>query len=133
MAIAIQLRTGQRYATETGSVPNFDVLPTAHAGSVMSTAPLWRFGMLLLVAGLATSPLYAQALKAQQVAGNGLVFQRVKRPNCDLGVAQFNGVMIVCEHSTDEQPPENNAPPDRDPSRQAIQITFRKGNLDQVI
>jgi hypothetical protein len=98
----------------------------------MCIASLWRFGILLLLAA-ATSPLYAQVLKVRQAAGNGLVFQRAKRPNCDLGVAQFNGVMVVCEHSIDELPPENNAAPDRDPSRHAIQVTFRKGNLDQVI
>src|SRR5262245_43821920 len=134
MAIAIQLRASRRYAMGMEFRRGFHVPPAATPGPVMSIASTWRFGIVLLLAGLMTSPLGGQVkIFKQGAAGNGLVFQRVQRHNCDFGVAQFNGVMIVCEQQTGEQPPENKVPPDRDPSRQVIQVTFRKGNLDQVI
>src|SRR5262245_36223430 len=134
MAIAIQLRAGRRYATGMEFRREFHLPPTAHPGPFMSIASTWRIGVLLLVAGLMTSPLAGQVkIFRQGAAGNGLVFHRVQRPSCDFGVAQFNGIMIVCEHQTEEQPAQNKAPLQRDPSGRGIQVSFREGNLEQVI
>jgi hypothetical protein len=100
----------------------------------MSTAPLLRFAILLLTATLAASPVKGQALMKNAAAlGNGVMFRRARNRNSEFGVAQFNGVMVLCQQPTDAEPGEEGAAAEGNPARRTIQITFNEGSLDQVI
>ncbi|MGE5195339.1 MAG: hypothetical protein ACM3U2_22830 [Deltaproteobacteria bacterium] len=53
--------------------------------------------------------------------------------NGDVGIARFNGVTIVCQKSIDPNFPDEYASLESDPPPRMMQVTFNRGNLDQLI